>query len=71
MRLGGEPGIASAFPGRPKGMHHKTYAGLQSAVLNAEISAEERLVILLARLQRGNRRSQRRSTGRPRKEFWT
>jgi hypothetical protein len=39
--------------------------------LNAEILAEERLVILLARLQRSERQNERRSTGRPRKEFWT
>jgi hypothetical protein len=67
MRLGGEPGMASPFPDRPKGMHHQTYKRLQSAVLNAEILAEEQLAILLARLQR----SDRRSAGRPSKEFWT
>jgi hypothetical protein len=67
MQLGGEPGMASQFPDRPKGMHHKTYEGLQSAVLNAEILAEERLAILLGRLQRSDRPSGRRS----RKEFWT
>jgi hypothetical protein len=71
MRLGGEPGMASGFPARPKGMHHRTYERLQSAASNAEILAEERLVIALARLQRSDRRSERRSTGRSRKEFWT
>jgi hypothetical protein len=71
MRLGGGPGMASAFPARPKGMRRETYERLQSAVLNAEISAEERLVIALARLQRRDRRTERRSAGRPRKEFWT
>ena len=70
MRLGGEPCTASAFPGRPKGMHHQTYERLQSAVLNAEILAEERLAIILQRLQDSDRRSWRRSTGRLRKEFW-
>jgi hypothetical protein len=70
MRLGGEPCSASAFPSRPKGMHHQTYERLQSAVLNAEILAEERLAILLQRLQDSDRRSWRRSIGRLRKEFW-
>ena len=32
-------------------MHHQTYERLQAAVLDAEILAEERLAILLARLQ--------------------
>jgi len=66
MRLGGEPGIASLFPDRPKGMHHKTYEHLQSAVLSAEILAQERLVIVLDRLQRRERRVVSRSS----KEFW-
>jgi hypothetical protein len=69
-RLGGEPGTASAFPARPKGMHRDTYERLQSAVLNAEILAQERLVNALAQLQRRERRSKGRSAGRPRKEFW-
>jgi hypothetical protein len=71
MRLGGEPGIASTLPDRPKWMHRQTYERFQSAVLNAEIMAEERLGIVLARLERGDRRSERRSTGRSAKEFWT
>jgi hypothetical protein len=70
MRLGGEPGMVSAFPARPKGMHQRTYQRLQSAALSAEIYAQERLVIALAQLQGRERRSQRRSTGRSRKEFW-
>jgi hypothetical protein len=71
MRLGGEPGIASAFPGRPKGMHHMTYERLKSAVLNTEILAEEQLAIVLTRLQRNDGRNKHRSAGRSRKEFWT
>jgi hypothetical protein len=70
VRLGGEPGMASQFPARPKGMHQQTYERLQSAVLNAEILAEERLGIALARLV-GVDRCKPRSTGRLRKEFWT
>ena len=53
MRLGGEPGIASAFPGRPKGMHHETYERLKSAALNTEILAEQQLAIVLMRLRSG------------------
>ena len=70
MRLGGEPGMASQFPSRPKGMHRDTYERLQSAVLNTEILAQERLAIVLARLQRSDHRSGRRSAGRARKELW-
>jgi hypothetical protein len=44
---------------------------LNSAASNPEILADERLVILLARLQRSDRRRERRPAGRPKKEFWT
>jgi len=71
MQLGGEPGTASVFPPRPKGMHHRTYERLQFAALNAEIQAEERLALLFARLQRSDRRSDRRPAGRSKREFWT
>jgi hypothetical protein len=71
MQLGGEPGMASQFPDRPKGMHRQTYERLQFALLNAEIFAEERLAILVGRLGRSDRRKARRTTGRLRKEFWT
>ena len=66
VRLGGKPGTAWVFPDRPKGMHHQTYERLQSAALNDEILADERLGILVARLQR----SESRSGGRTKKEFW-
>ena len=69
MRLGGKAGIAAPFPGRPKRMHNQTYERLKSAALDAEILAEERLVILLARMQRSDRRNERRSAARL-KEFW-
>jgi hypothetical protein len=51
-------------------MHRRTYERLQSAVLNAEMLAEEQLGVLLTRLQRRDRRTGRREVGRPRKEFW-
>jgi hypothetical protein len=50
-------------------MHNQTYERLKSAALDAEILAEERLVILLARMQRSDRRNERRSAVRL-KEFW-
>jgi hypothetical protein len=70
VRLGGEPGTAALFPARPKGMRHETYERLQTAVFNAEILAEEQIAVLLARLQRSDRRREHRSAGRRRKEFW-
>jgi hypothetical protein len=70
LQLGGEPGIASAFPGRPKGVHHETYERLKSAALSTEMLAEQQLAIVLMRLQRSDRRSERRMVRRSRKEFW-
>jgi hypothetical protein len=69
MRLGGEPGIASRFPDRPKGMHRKTYEHLQSAGLSAEILAQGRLAIFLERLKQ-SKRPRGRSSRRLGKEFW-
>jgi ribosomal protein L37E len=70
MRLGGEPGMTSMFPERPKGMHQRTYEHLQSEVEKAEMLADERLSLVVARLQRMERRSGGRSRRRPSKEFW-
>jgi hypothetical protein len=70
IRLGREPGLAALFPDWPKGMHRQTYQRLQSAVLNAEILAEERIAVFLARLERRELGSERRSTGRSSNEFW-
>jgi hypothetical protein len=70
-RLGGEPGTASLFPQRPKGMHKRTYQRLQSKILDAEVLFEERLAILMERLQKIDRRGKSQSSRRPRKEFWT
>jgi hypothetical protein len=63
--------MVSQVPNRPKGMRRQTYERLQSAAINAEMLAEERLAILVGRLGRGDQRTARRTTGRLRKEFWT
>jgi hypothetical protein len=65
-RLGGELGVASILPDRPKGMHQRNYQRLRSQILRAEMAADERLAIFVERLQR----SDRRIAARPRKEFW-
>jgi hypothetical protein len=70
-RLGGDPGIVSLLPRRPKGMHERTYQHLRSKISSAEMLAEERLTILMERLQKSERRGNGPSSRRPRKEFWT
>ena len=51
MRLGGEPGILCPFPEKPKGMHWRTYERLWQRVRDAEMMAEERLWVQLARIK--------------------
>ena len=50
-RLGGEPGMAARFPGRPKGMWQKTYDRLSWTVFEAEMAAEDEIHARLARLE--------------------
>ncbi len=50
MRLGGEPGVASSFPDKPKGMHWRTYGRLVQEVADAEAVADEHLALVLERL---------------------
>jgi hypothetical protein len=35
-KLGGDPGMASAFPRKPRGMHHATYAHMLNIVMDNE-----------------------------------
>jgi hypothetical protein len=51
-RLGGEPGMLSGIPERPKGMWHRSYQRLLSEIFVAEDAAQERLVLLAARLMK-------------------
>jgi len=54
QRLGGDSGMASQFPGRPKGMWRRTYDRLQEQAFEAEMLADEAFAIgaerLLARI---------------------
>lgn len=50
MRLGGDPGTASPFPTRPKGMWHRTYERLSEQAFEAEMMADVAFAIRAARL---------------------
>jgi hypothetical protein len=51
MRLGGDPGVLSPFPEKPKGMHWGTYERLRQRVRDAETVAEDRLWVKLGRIK--------------------
>ena len=60
QRLGGEPGLAAAFPARPKGMWRRTYEHLREDAITAEIAANEAVAERVERLMAwSNRRKQR------------
>jgi hypothetical protein len=60
QRLGGDPGMASPFPSRPKGMWRRTYDRLQEQAFEAEMVADQFFEIgaqrLLARIDNRKRK---------------
>jgi hypothetical protein len=63
-RLRGEPGMASPFPEKPKGMHWRSYERLRQRAARAEGAANEHLWMWLGRLKA------RCSHQRKAKGFW-
>jgi hypothetical protein len=51
MRLGGDPGMLSPLPEKPRGMHWRTFKRLSHQVHRAERGAEEQFAIRLDRLK--------------------
>ena len=49
-KLGGDPGMVSKFPDRPKGMHRNTYDRLRHTVFEAEMEADEAMLMHLGKV---------------------
>ena len=60
QRLGGDPGMATVFPKKPKGMWQRTYARLCEQAFEAEMVADQFFEIgaqrLLARIDNRKRK---------------
>jgi hypothetical protein len=55
MRLGGDPGMASEFPEKPKGMHWRTYERLSNRVWEAEMLADDHFLTRVERRVKASR----------------
>jgi hypothetical protein len=64
-QLGGEPGMASRFPERPKGMWRRTYDRLHERAFKIEMRAEEFMDLSLTHL------AARIDTSNRKRRFWT